>query len=652
MRPAFIPLPPGAVEPAGWLRDWCLTARDGYTGHLDKIDPANFRDAWRLDEVGKHLQKSNRDFGLEATACWLDGLLRLGYCLHDQGMIDKARTRMNGVLKRRPPGKSFLFFDEAALDYLNGWFNGLFGQLVYSDYEATGSQEALDALTDVCVSFSRDRHWKPTLQASSGSAKALGAASNLSVMYEVYTRTGDRRILDAMMRFANEEKVVAVFGRISSQGGVYTKHGGENDILSKVPLFFYPWAGREIYRAASLKSFDTVIQSQELPQGGVSGELMCGIGAARPVETCALYRRLEWLTWLSRLIGSARFADDAETIVFNAFPNTVNRAFNQHVYGQRPNRVADGKPGGTWGYGCGNEDYRETPPGWPCCLGALNRILPEYITHMWMATYDNGLAALHYGPCNVTALAGDRVPVRLACRTDYPFGEVIEVAVTPEREALFSLRFRIPGWCDAPEVVVDGSDQSAGRDGNGFIRVERTWKPGDTVRLHFPMRARVAAGRETAFTPGKTGQDYNAFQARDGAPYATVRYGPLLFALPIPDTRNANTPDKTAEWQFALDVSGKAPAFGVTAERGAMPARWDWPLDSPLKLRARAQRFDWKIEDERVLPPGPVTGQEATREITLVPYGCAKFRVSVFPVTERAWKLLGAQRPAGSGSSK
>ena len=22
-RPAFIPLPPGAVEPAGWLRDWC-----------------------------------------------------------------------------------------------------------------------------------------------------------------------------------------------------------------------------------------------------------------------------------------------------------------------------------------------------------------------------------------------------------------------------------------------------------------------------------------------------------------------------------------------------------------------------------------------------------------------------------------------------
>ena len=37
-RPAFLPLPPGAVEPAGWLRDWCLAAREGFTGHMDEYD--------------------------------------------------------------------------------------------------------------------------------------------------------------------------------------------------------------------------------------------------------------------------------------------------------------------------------------------------------------------------------------------------------------------------------------------------------------------------------------------------------------------------------------------------------------------------------------------------------------------------------------
>ena len=46
-----------------------------------------------------------------------------------------------------------------------------------------------------------------------------------------------------------------------------------------------------------------------------------------------------------------------------------------------------------------------------------------------MATYDNGLAAAHYGPCKVSALVADRVPVELTCRTDYPFNEDIEVRV-------------------------------------------------------------------------------------------------------------------------------------------------------------------------------------------------------------------------------
>ncbi len=47
-RAAFLPLPPGAVEPAGWLRDWCLAARDGFTGHMDEYDD-EFKRAWAPD---------------------------------------------------------------------------------------------------------------------------------------------------------------------------------------------------------------------------------------------------------------------------------------------------------------------------------------------------------------------------------------------------------------------------------------------------------------------------------------------------------------------------------------------------------------------------------------------------------------------------
>ena len=47
---AFRPLPPGAVEPSGWLRDWAEAARDGITGHLDEFH-AVFGDAWKGTRV-------------------------------------------------------------------------------------------------------------------------------------------------------------------------------------------------------------------------------------------------------------------------------------------------------------------------------------------------------------------------------------------------------------------------------------------------------------------------------------------------------------------------------------------------------------------------------------------------------------------------
>ena len=75
-----------------------------------------------------------------------------------------------------------------------------------------------------------------------------------------------------------------------------------------------------------------------------------------------------------------------------------------------------------------------------------------------------------------------------------------------------------------------------------------------------------------------------------------------------------------------------------------MPEKWDWPLDAPLALRCSARAFDWKPTDTQALPAAPVTG-EATETIRLIPYGCTKFRISMFPVTERAWKRSAPEKP-------
>ncbi len=76
-RPAFLALPPGAVEPAGWLRDWCLAARDGFTGPMDEYD-VEFKRAWAPD----HKMTSDGLFWYkgawpyEGGGYWFDGLGR------------------------------------------------------------------------------------------------------------------------------------------------------------------------------------------------------------------------------------------------------------------------------------------------------------------------------------------------------------------------------------------------------------------------------------------------------------------------------------------------------------------------------------------------------------------------------------------------
>ena len=118
------------------------------------------------------------------------------------------------------------------------------------------------------------------------------------------------------------------------------------------------------------------------------------------------------------------------------------------------------------------------------------------------------------------------------------------------------------------------------------MKIARTWTKGDVVELQFPMAPRVVRGFETEFPAANRGYfDFEpaaVFQPRR-LPYASVLYGPLLFALPIPDV-DPNTPAKDARWQYALDADAAARERRTfTVERKPMPAHWDWPLDAPLR---------------------------------------------------------------------
>ncbi|MBI4164168.1 MAG: hypothetical protein HY508_00360, partial [Acidobacteria bacterium] len=106
-EPAFTPLRPGAVKPMGWLRDWAIAARNGITGYLDERH-SDFGASWKGAIPGA--EQLDKGWPLEMGAYWLDGALRLGYILHDDFLINKAKRRLDLVVNGVNAGATTFVF--------------------------------------------------------------------------------------------------------------------------------------------------------------------------------------------------------------------------------------------------------------------------------------------------------------------------------------------------------------------------------------------------------------------------------------------------------------------------------------------------------------------------------------------------------------
>jgi uncharacterized protein len=648
-RPAFLTLPPGAIEPAGWLRDWCLAAKDGYTGHMDEVH-AEFQRAWAADHkmTGKRLNWPNGAWPYEGGGYWFDGLARLAYALHDDALIQQAKKRLDVVADHtNPNGILFLWWldknkpdDRKALSATGDWSLwacGLLGRAMTGYYAGSRDPKALKSLE---TAYSSDPNCLPSIP---------GNLSNLWPAFDTYTWTGNKDIaktLDAMFD-RGHPTLKPNLDRYRTAPSLKPGSAVENQhvvefLESTTPWALgYLWTGDIGYLKAALGWHDLLAAVAMQPNGvPVADEWYLPTGSFRGTETCDVAGYVWSQAALLATSGEGRLADRLERAFFNAGPATVTRDFKNHVYFQSPNRFANGSPDFPHGPMASGGSYKlwHMPL---CCTAALNRVVPYYVTNMWMATYDNGLAATCYGPCKVTALVANRVPVEIACKTDYPFNETIEMSVNPAKEATFPLLLHIPGWCKNPELSVNGAAIAAEQDAKGFARIVRTWKPGDSLRLRLPMQVVVTPGRDDSVRGPFTGQHKPTIvripekTTTQGLPYASVSYGPLLFALPIADTKDTNTPNPSAKWNYALDMPGKQPGADIRVEHSAMPAKWDWPLTAPLKLVANAATCQWTPTEKSPLPAAPVDNPQASEKITLIPYGCTKLRVSMFPVTQR-----------------
>jgi len=235
-----------------------------------------------------------------------------------------------------------------------------------------------------------------------------------------------------------------------------------------------------------------------------------------------------------------------------------------------------------------------------------------------MATVDDGLAAVVYGPSDVSTTVRGGAAVTIEERTDYPFRETVSLEVKLQAAARFPLVLRIPAWAGGANVTVNGQAVEGVKAGE-FLRIEREWKNADRVELRFPMAVRTSTWFNNSIS---------------------VERGPLVYSLKIGESwhrikQTGPAADwevyPTTPWNYAL-VKG---AFQVTEQ--AMQRQPFTANAAPVEITARARRLpQWTLVDDSpgTLPVSPVTTKRAEETVTLVPYGAAKLRITAFPWLE------------------
>jgi DUF1680 family protein len=81
-------------------------------------------------------------------------------------------------------------------------------------------------------------------------------------------------------------------------------------------------------------------------------------------------------------------------------------------------------------------------------------------------------------------------PMGLRLETAYPYTDEIVLTVTQAGGSASAISLRIPAWCETPSVSVDGQ-VVAPRVVDGYLRLHRTWRSGEVVRLTLPRKLRI-----------------------------------------------------------------------------------------------------------------------------------------------------------------
>ena len=641
LQPLYlIKLPVGVIKPEGWILKYLQLQRDGLTGHLGEIS------GW-LDKNNNAWFSGNGkgDHGWEEVPYWLKGYGDLGYILKDEKIIAETKLWLGKVFQSQQPNGYFgpSVIDDKHKDNVNAipdlWPNMIMLWCMQSYYEYSNDARVIPFMTKyfkwqvtVPDSLMLKLYWENSR-----------GGDNLYSIYWLYDHTGEKWLLD----LAN--KIHRNTANWSQKNNLPNWHNVNIAQCFREPATYFMQAKDTSYLNATYNDFYLIRNIYGQVPGGMFGadeDARKGFTDPRQaVETCGMVEQMSSDEILTGITGDPMWADNCENVAFNTYPAAVMPDFKGLRYLTAPNMVVSDSKNHSPGIENAGPFLMMNPFSSRCCQHNHSQGWPYYEEHLWMATPDNGLAAILYNSSEVTAKVGDRSghTVRLRQITNYPFDEHIKIEVNAASPVKFPLYLRIPGWCDNATVSINGKEVNIHATADSYMRLENIWKQGDVIELMLPMGVSIKQ-----WTQNKNS--------------VSVNYGPLTFSLKIDesyklmdskqsaigDSKWQANADQTkwpayeiypaSMWNYGLALNGKPAADQFTIIKKQWPQN-NFPFtetDVPILIKAKGKLISsWTLDKYglcETLPQSPVPVDTKEETIDLIPMGAARLRISAFPV--------------------
>ena len=630
------------IEPEGWLRRYLEHQVCGLTGNIEAVGyPFNTK-GWAAPRTKNTTGEGEDWYPYEQTAYWVDGAIRCGLLLNDKKLFDKAHKQIEYVLNHAD-SDGYLgprpFKTTTKPGQWLRWCHVVFFRALMAEYSFGGDSRIVEALA---------RHYLNGTSPYSDGRDVL----NIEAMLWTYERTGDPRLLQYAIDASNEydrlfpEKDHTMKNQLSDKRS--KGHGATYNEMAKLGAILYMYTGKKRYLSASINAFRKMDRDQMLIDGIPSStERLRGKDPLDSHETCDISDYTWSAGYLLMATGEVDYADKLERACFNAAPGAVKNDFKALQYFSCPNQVIADKCSNHNIFYQGSQWMSYRPcPGVECCPGQVNRIMPNYVSRMWMRGKDGGLAATLYGSSRITATVGKKNDiVTVVQETSYPFSDKIDFQIRTDTPVRFSFSLRIPGWCRDARISINGEPWDGDIKSGTFVKINRTFHQNDRVTLQLPMELKLSH-----WSSGGVG----------------IERGPLVFSLGIQEDWQIDEEAPchkekfppwnlypASSWNYALAVDEKN--LGSVEVLMGKDSTNPWSLqDAPIALKVPARKVkNWRIQykkvvypegekvtekrgDFRMTPPLPDPGGLKNRLgdvewITLVPYGCTHLRMTIFP---------------------